>query len=231
MDDASSALIIELPASPERPRRRGGRHLKAVTAPRRRRSTAVPVLVGAAVVFVGMFLIAGMHAFLIDGQIELDALQREVASESEAVERLRLEVAELEAPDRVLQVARDRLGMQEPPEIGYVLPDGGATADLLRVTPATVPPPPPPPTTIPPATVDGAESDGAPTRSAEIDDAVAAALASAGIDPITVPADADPADAPTTGASTSETERTSSATVPDATATTPDASATTGAGE
>lgn len=214
MDDASAALTVQFPAPSERSRRRGGRHLKAVSPQRRRRSTAIPVLVGAAVVFLGMFAVAGMHAFLIDGQIELDALQREVASESEAVERLRLAVAELEAPDRILSVAQERLGMQEPGEIGYVLPEGSAdSASLLRVPPATVPPPP---TTAPPVVVQDQTDpqDGTST----IDDAVAAALASAGITPSSS-SDAAPADAPESddGAAGAETE--------------PETPAATGAGE
>lgn len=184
------APAVPFPAPAERPRRRGGRHLKALPAQRHRRSTAVPVLVGAGVVISCLFAVAVMHALLIGGQIRLDEMQQDVASETEAVERLRLQVAELEAPDRILDVAQERLGMQEPAEIGYVLPQGadGADGELMSVPPATVPPPP---TTAAPAVGDSTSAE-----QAEVDAAVAAALASAGATPDG--GDADPqADAST----------------------------------
>jgi len=109
------------------------------------------VIVGAGIVIVALFALAAMHALLIGGQLRLDDLRREQASESEEVRRLRLRVAELEAPDRVLEVARDRLGMVDPGEVGYLLPVGvpGGEEGPVRVEPATAPPPPPPPVTAP----------------------------------------------------------------------------------
>ncbi|WP_436795646.1 FtsB family cell division protein [Actinospongicola halichondriae] len=143
---ADLAVVIE-PAPDRRPRRRAGRHLRPVEKPTKRRSPAVPVVVGAGIVIVALFALAAMHALLIGGQLRLDDLRREQASESEQVRQLRLEVAELEAPDRVLDVARDRLGMVDPGEVGYLLPVGVAGGDEgpVRVDPATTPPPPPPP--------------------------------------------------------------------------------------
>ena len=132
-----------------RPRRRPGRHLRPVARPVRRRSPAVPVLVGAGIVITALFALAVMHALLIGGQIQLDGMQRQVASESEEIRRLRLRVAELEAPDRVLEVARTRLGMVQPAEVGYLAPAGVQTGDdtRTRVEPAVLPPPEPEPET------------------------------------------------------------------------------------
>lgn len=199
MADASPDLAIRIPAPAQGPRRRGGRHLKVVHASGRRRSAALPVVMCAGVVIVFMFAVAAMHAMLIDGQIQLDEMRDEVASETATVERLRLEVAELEAPERILAVAKDRLGMQEPTDIGYVLPEEavGADAELLRVPPATVPPPP---TTAPPVVTVPADT-GAKTESG-VDDAVAAALASAGVAP--TPTTADTPTSPTGGTSSGE---------------------------
>jgi hypothetical protein len=134
------------PGPAPRPRRRPGRHLRPVARPTRRRSPAVPVLVGAGIVISALFALAVMHALLIGGQIRLDGMQREVAAEAEEIRRLRLRVAELEAPDRVLDVARRRLGMVQPGEVGYLAPAGVDTGDVTRtrVEPATVPPPPEP---------------------------------------------------------------------------------------
>ena len=93
-----------------------------------------------------LFGVAVMHALLIGGQIHLDKMQRQAASETEEVRQLRLQVAELESPDRVLDVARTRLGMVEATEVGYLLPAGVDTGDdtLVRVDPAEPPPPPDP---------------------------------------------------------------------------------------
>lgn len=148
LDDGTADLAVILTAEPApRPRRSPGRHLRPVEKPTKKRSPAVPAIVGSGIVLVALFALAAMHALLIGGQLQLDDLRREQASESEEVRRLRLEVAELEAPDRVLEVARDRLGMVDPGEVGYLLPVGvpGGDEAPVRVAPAEAPPPPPPP--------------------------------------------------------------------------------------
>lgn len=167
--------IVLVPEPSKRPRREPGRHLRPVekSKPTKKRSPAVPVIVGAGIVIVALFALAAMHALLIGGQLRLDDLRREQASESEEVRRLRLRVAELEAPDRVLEVARDRLGMVDPGEVGYLLPVGvpGGDENPVRVEPATTPPPPPPVTA--PASPEQQEVDagltGPPLTEAEQD--------------------------------------------------------------
>lgn len=130
------------PAAPaRRPEHRRGQHLRPVERPRPKRSPAVPALVGVGMVIAALLGLAGMHAVLIGGQVRLDAMRSDVAAEDEAIRRLELRVAELESPDRVLDVARDRLGMVLPTEVGYLLPVGidGAPAEPVRVEPATAP--------------------------------------------------------------------------------------------
>ena len=121
-----------------RPEHRRGQHLRPVERPRPKRSPAVPALVGVGMVVVALLGLAGMHAVLIGGQVRLDAMRSDVAAETEAIRRLELRVAELESPDRVLDVARDRLGMVLPTEVGYLLPVGldGVPAEPVRVEPA-----------------------------------------------------------------------------------------------
>ena len=165
-----AALPDPQPGPSPRPRRRPGRHLRPVGRPVRRRSPAVPVLVGAGIVITALFALAAMHALLIGGQIQLDGMQRQVASESEEIRRLRLRVAELEAPDRVLEVARTRIGMVQPAEVGYLAPAGVQTGDdtRTRVEPAT-PPPPPEPETDPET-----DADAVSAEEREVDRALAA---------------------------------------------------------
>lgn len=128
---------------PRAPQRRPGRHLRPVERPARRRSPAVPALVGVGIVIAALLALAAMHAVLIGGQLRLDEMRREVAAESESIRRLHLQVAELESPDRMLETARTRLGMVQPSEVGYLAPIGVEVASdaPVRVEAATAPPP------------------------------------------------------------------------------------------
>lgn len=126
-----------------RPEHRRSQHLRPVERPRPKRSPAVPALVGVGMVIAALLALAGMHAVLIGGQVRLDAMRSDVAAENEAIRRLELRVAELESPDRVLDAARDRLGMVLPTEVGYLLPVGveGAATEPVRVDAAVAPEP------------------------------------------------------------------------------------------
>lgn len=143
----AGSLRDELTAVPDRRgERRTRRHLRPVERPGRRRSPAVPVLVGVGMVIASLFALAAMHALLISGQVRLDGMRRDVASEHEQIRRLELRVAELESPGRVLDAARERLGMVQPTEVGYLVPgEAGAQTDgSVRVAPAEAPPEPDP---------------------------------------------------------------------------------------
>lgn len=184
-------MTAVLPARPERaarpsaprprpslrPVRRPGRRLGLVERPGARRSPAVPALVAVGIVITALLALAVMHALLIGGQVRLDALRRDVASETEAIRRLELRVAELESPGRVLDVARDRLGMVQPAEVGYLLPVGvdGGPEEPVRVEPAVAPPPEPLASeSAEQAEVDEAVADEAPDGAVESDDTVQA---------------------------------------------------------
>lgn len=77
----------------------------------------VGVAAGAAVLVFGL---VSFHVVLSQGQLGLDRLEAQVAKEQTQYQRLRLHVAELEAPDRVVTVAQDRLGMVPAPEVVYL---------------------------------------------------------------------------------------------------------------
>jgi len=154
--------------APARPADRPGRHLRPVERPRPRRAPAVPALVGVGMVIAALLALAVMHALLIGGQVRLDGMHADVAAETEAIRRLELRVAELESPDRVLDVARDRLGMVQPSEVGYLLPVGvpGAPEEPVRVAAAEVPAPEPEPEAEAPA------EDAVSREQAEVERAV-----------------------------------------------------------
>src|SRR5215207_640340 len=78
------------------------RHLRVVPEARRRLATLNPrtgVLL-TLLLFAALFGVAVSHALLIEGQAELDRLDEQVAAEQDRYERLRLERAELDSPDR-----------------------------------------------------------------------------------------------------------------------------------
>lgn len=98
---------------------------------RRRRArlfaTGVAALVG-----LGLFGIAALHVVLTQGQFELQRLEARAEQQQARYEQLRLQVAELESPERIVAVAQERLGMVSPPGVTYLSPSG-LVADELGV--------------------------------------------------------------------------------------------------
>ena len=99
-----------------------------------RRPVAVGAL-GAVAFFVTFGALLGMVVFqtlLIQGQLDLDQLNRSIDAHQEELRVLQLEVARLESPDRILAAAEQRFGMIPPVEslpLDPVAP--GAAGDLL----------------------------------------------------------------------------------------------------
>ena len=118
-------------ADPARPR------LRVVPAnyvsPRARRRRARRLLAAASVLAVlGLLGVASLHVVLTQGQFRLERLDARARQEQDRYERLRLEVAELESPARVVAAAQERLGMVPPPGITYLQPKGATTRTPVR---------------------------------------------------------------------------------------------------
>ena len=120
-----------------RPAPRGTPDLRLVpdAEPARRRAlartcTALAVVLSAA----GLFFVVFLHVLLTQGQADLDRLRARAEVEAAQNRRLRVAVAELESPDRIVGVARGRLGMVPPAAVTY----------LQAVDPSTPLPPVPP---------------------------------------------------------------------------------------
>ncbi len=88
-----------------------------VSPRRRRRRMAVASV---ALVGVVLFLIIVVHVRTAQTAFELKAERTRLALQGERHERLRLAVANLEAPGRVRAEAQDRLGMVAPTVVHYV---------------------------------------------------------------------------------------------------------------
>jgi hypothetical protein len=96
-----------------------GLRLVPPPGPRRSRLRRVLAMALAGLVAVGLLGLAGLHAVLATDQVKLDRLEAQVAAERDRFAARRLQVAELEAPQRVRRAA-SRLGLVAPPAGGTV---------------------------------------------------------------------------------------------------------------
>ncbi|MBK9181215.1 MAG: septum formation initiator family protein [Acidimicrobiales bacterium] len=96
---------------------------------RRRRAAAVGVL-AALLVFGALFGMTVFQTILVQGQARLDRLDQRIAAEQQRLEGLRVDVAALEAPERIVAEAERRLGMVPPDEVVYVSPPAELAAEL-----------------------------------------------------------------------------------------------------
>ena len=97
---------------------------RRVSGPSARTATGPAVGVFGALAVVGFFAtlltLAAFHSIVISGQFEFDRLQRRLENGHQRAQVLRVEVARLESPGRILEVANGRLGMVFPPARVYL---------------------------------------------------------------------------------------------------------------
>ncbi len=158
--DRSEAVAVA-PARQERPRptlRVVDDAVAAATAGRaaarareRRSAGGVVATLLVILLFVCVFGVVVFQVFLVQTQSHLDQLDRDIATQEDRAKDLRLQTTDLEAPDRIVKDAQDRLGMIPPGDVVYLQPnatdDGRAAFD-----PAKEAPPAAAPTTTVPAT-------------------------------------------------------------------------------
>jgi cell division protein FtsL len=73
-----------------------------------------------------VFGLVAIHVLLAQNQFELDRLNARSAVAEAQYDRLRLQVAQLESPERVVAAAEGRLGMVLPPKVTYLTPNAPA---------------------------------------------------------------------------------------------------------
>jgi cell division protein FtsL len=117
-----------VPAPHAKPGPRHARHLEVVAPPQRewKLRTGPTVALGACIAFVIAFAVVACQVLLVQGQQRLDAVNQEIAQQTDRYGELRLEVAELESPERIVAAAT-QLGMVPPPEVTYLTPTGAVT--------------------------------------------------------------------------------------------------------
>lgn len=87
-------------------------------------------MVAIVVVFGSLLGTVVVQTFIVQNRVTLDAVNNDLADAREQNQQLRLQVIELEAPERILETAVTRLGMIRPDERTY-LP--GIDPDLVEV--------------------------------------------------------------------------------------------------
>lgn len=124
---------LDRPARPARPSRPDLRVVdpdELSPAARRRRARALCALV-AFVLVASLFGVAAFHTVLVADQGEIDALNERVAEQQARYERLRLRVAELESPARIVGEATERLGMVPANDVVFLTPPPEITEEVL----------------------------------------------------------------------------------------------------
>lgn len=106
---------------------RAGRATSTVV--RRRAAWALVSLIAAVALAV-----SACQVLIAQSQFELARLQSDAAAAEDRYDRLRLQVAELESPGRIMATAQERLGMVPPPGVTYLTPVPSESA-----TPSDVP--------------------------------------------------------------------------------------------
>lgn len=111
------------------------RHLRVVSdarvvAARRRRRLRAMLILSGFVMAVSLFALAAFHAMLAEGQADLDTIEQQVSDAQARYESLRLQVAELESPSRIVREAQERLGMVPPPGVTYLTPSEAVSAEV-----------------------------------------------------------------------------------------------------
>lgn len=102
----------------------------APPAAARARRPRVGIWIGAVVACVLVLALAAVHSQLVSNQVRLDGLTREVSAEQARYASLRLEVAGLEAPERIVREAQERMGMVAPDTVTYLAPSGAVAAEV-----------------------------------------------------------------------------------------------------
>jgi len=103
--------------------------LRVVEEPQQRRlgfAAITTLVVGA--VFVILFGLVVFHTLLLQNQQKLDHLDAQVNEAQANYQSLRLQVAQLEAPQRIIDVATHKLGMVPPDGTTYLTPAAGSGA-------------------------------------------------------------------------------------------------------
>ncbi|MGH8999144.1 MAG: hypothetical protein ACRDY7_07110 [Acidimicrobiia bacterium] len=119
--DRTRATPTPTPAPALRPAR------AAVAERRRRRRTSaqrqwrLALSITVTLTVIAIFGAAIFHVLLVQSEFRLEKIQNQAVAEQQRYEQLRLEVARLGAPERIVAEAQKRLGMVVPAHVEYLV--------------------------------------------------------------------------------------------------------------
>ncbi len=87
--------------------------------------------------FVVLFGLVVFHTVLLQNQQRIDQLDAQVRDEQARYQQLRLQVAQLESPQRIIDVATQKLGLVPPATTTYLTPTGDDAAAARQAAAAS----------------------------------------------------------------------------------------------
>ena len=130
--DPSRRALPSRPATDDRPA------LRVVPVPRRGAGTVVAVATG--LLFATLLGTAALHTMLASGQRDLDRTESQIRVSAQRNQGLRLQVAQMEAPGRIVGEAR-MAGMVIPDEVIWLTERADGTVEATTAPRATAPVP------------------------------------------------------------------------------------------
>lgn len=136
------AAAVPNQARPRRPVRRPElRVVEGQGEGTRRRLVPAVVAMAGVVFFASLLGLAVFHVFLVQSQSTIDGIDQQIGQARAATEDLRLELAELESPERIQSFAQTELGLVGPSDVIMLQPkDIDAYAAAAIPEPDPVPP-------------------------------------------------------------------------------------------
>jgi len=125
------------------PDRSGGRHdgtgpgLRVVEPAARRRRTWQVGTVAGGLLFLAMFVIVGAQTLIVQQQQHIDDVNNKIAAAESEAEQLKVDLAELQSPERIVSEAQERLGLVKAPPPVYLQPQADDDARAAEVPPAS----------------------------------------------------------------------------------------------
>lgn len=109
------------------------------TSPARRSNRVVLGAVAVVGALGLLFVLAVLQTAITQGQAHLDRVEAQAAEREAEARALEFEVAQLEAPSRIIAEAEARLGLVEPDQVHYVEPVDPSAASTSPAAPAPAP--------------------------------------------------------------------------------------------
>ena len=121
---APRRIAVPSPRRETEPRPASRPSLRVVRRADRRPRYGLLTTIGIAGVFGILLAVVMFHTVLLQNQRRLDQLDSQVRTEQARYQQLRLEVAQLQAPQRIIDVATTKLGLVPSQGTTYLTPSG-----------------------------------------------------------------------------------------------------------